>query len=97
LTYSSKYVFKDVIFELTQGWRLVSPHFTTLLESAIFPALVMNEKVRIYFLKVTGMDFFFSFSRDLFSLISYENAICRTCQSGKKMLMSIYGRIFLQI
>ncbi|CDO98714.1 unnamed protein product [Coffea canephora] len=28
------------------GWRLVSPHFTSLLDSAIFPTLVMNEKVR---------------------------------------------------
>lgn len=50
--------FKYVIFQLTQGWRLVSPHFTTLLESAIFPALVMNEKVSFYFVEVTGMDFF---------------------------------------
>ncbi|KAK7388057.1 hypothetical protein VNO78_22860 [Psophocarpus tetragonolobus] len=32
------------ILETGPGWRLVSPHFTTLLESAIFPALVMNEK-----------------------------------------------------
>lgn len=37
-----------VQFQFMQGWRLVSPHFTTLLESAIFPALVMNDKVRIY-------------------------------------------------
>jgi len=87
--------FKYVIFQLTQGWRLVSPHFTTLLESAIFPALVMNEKVSFYFVEVTGMDFFFS--RDPFSLMSFGNVMCRTCQIGKKMLMSIYGRIFLQI
>ncbi|XP_038723829.1 uncharacterized protein LOC120015460 isoform X4 [Tripterygium wilfordii] len=26
------------------GWRLVSPHFSFLLESAIFPILVLNEK-----------------------------------------------------
>ncbi|PON93061.1 Coatomer beta subunit [Trema orientale] len=26
------------------GWRLVAPHFSLLLDSAIFPALVMNEK-----------------------------------------------------
>ncbi|KAK7348003.1 hypothetical protein VNO80_22551 [Phaseolus coccineus] len=32
------------ILETGPGWRLVSPHFTTLLESAIFPALVMNDK-----------------------------------------------------
>jgi len=27
-----------------QGWRLVSPHFSSLLDSAIFPALALNEK-----------------------------------------------------
>ncbi|CAJ2650143.1 importin beta-like SAD2 homolog [Trifolium pratense] len=32
------------VLETGPGWRLVSPHFTALLESAIFPALVMNEK-----------------------------------------------------
>ncbi|KAK7363423.1 hypothetical protein VNO77_05566 [Canavalia gladiata] len=32
------------VLETGPGWRLVSPHFTTLLEYAIFPALVMNEK-----------------------------------------------------
>ncbi|KAK2358448.1 ARM repeat superfamily protein [Trifolium repens] len=32
------------VLETGPGWRLVSPHFTTLLEAAIFPALVMNEK-----------------------------------------------------
>ncbi|MED6120292.1 hypothetical protein PIB30_019443 [Stylosanthes scabra] len=32
------------VLETGPGWRLVSPHFTTLLDSAIFPALVMNEK-----------------------------------------------------
>ncbi|CAK8563851.1 unnamed protein product [Lathyrus sativus] len=32
------------VLETGPGWRLVSPHFTTLLESAIFPALIMNEK-----------------------------------------------------
>ncbi|OVA16680.1 Importin-beta [Macleaya cordata] len=26
------------------GWRFVSPHFSSLLDSAIFPALVMNQK-----------------------------------------------------
>ncbi|KAL4590741.1 hypothetical protein LXL04_003683 [Taraxacum kok-saghyz] len=37
----------DVISRLLEtgpGWRLVSPHFSSLLESAIFPAIVMNEK-----------------------------------------------------
>lgn len=32
------------VLEAGPGWRLVSPHFTSLLDSAIFPALVMNEK-----------------------------------------------------
>ncbi|XP_062143385.1 importin beta-like SAD2 homolog isoform X2 [Alnus glutinosa] len=32
------------IMETGPGWRLVSPHFTFLLDTAIFPALVMNEK-----------------------------------------------------
>lgn len=32
------------VLETGPGWRLVSLHFTSLLESAIFPALVMNEK-----------------------------------------------------
>lgn len=32
------------VLETGPGWRLVSPHFSLLLESAIFPALVMNEK-----------------------------------------------------
>ncbi|XP_050239646.1 importin beta-like SAD2 homolog [Quercus robur] len=32
------------VLETGPGWRLVSPHFTFLLDSAIFPALVMNEK-----------------------------------------------------
>ncbi|KAF7836882.1 importin beta-like SAD2-like protein isoform X1 [Senna tora] len=32
------------VLETGPGWRLVSPHFMTLLNSAIFPALVMNEK-----------------------------------------------------
>ncbi|KAJ1403033.1 Importin-beta, N-terminal domain [Sesbania bispinosa] len=32
------------VLETGPGWRLVSPHFTPLLESAIFPALVLNEK-----------------------------------------------------
>ncbi|CAA6653917.1 unnamed protein product [Spirodela intermedia] len=32
------------VLETGPGWRLVSPHFSTLLESAIFPALVLNEK-----------------------------------------------------
>ncbi|KAD4385083.1 hypothetical protein E3N88_25251 [Mikania micrantha] len=37
----------DVISRLLEtgpGWRLVSPHFSSLLESAIFPAIIMNEK-----------------------------------------------------
>ncbi|CAL5346787.1 unnamed protein product [Camellia sinensis] len=32
------------VLETGPGWRLVSPHFSSLLNSAIFPALVMNEK-----------------------------------------------------
>ncbi|KAL5849056.1 hypothetical protein ACOSQ4_007069 [Xanthoceras sorbifolium] len=32
------------ILETGPGWRLVSPHFSFLLETAIFPALVLNEK-----------------------------------------------------
>ncbi|KAL6190783.1 hypothetical protein ACLB2K_037177 [Fragaria x ananassa] len=32
------------VLETGPGWRLVSPHFSYLLDSAIFPALVMNEK-----------------------------------------------------
>lgn len=38
--------FKSTYFHF-QGWRLVSPHFSYLLDSAIFPALVMNEKVSV--------------------------------------------------
>ncbi|CAM8903073.1 unnamed protein product [Rhodiola kirilowii] len=26
------------------GWRLISPHFSSLLESVVFPALILNEK-----------------------------------------------------
>ncbi|KAJ7980453.1 Importin beta-like SAD2-like [Quillaja saponaria] len=32
------------VLETGPGWRLVSPHFMTLLDTAIFPALMMNEK-----------------------------------------------------
>ncbi|XP_031396138.1 importin beta-like SAD2 homolog isoform X3 [Punica granatum] len=32
------------VLETGPGWRLVSPHFSSLLDSAIFPTLVMNEK-----------------------------------------------------
>ncbi|XP_010270925.1 PREDICTED: importin beta-like SAD2 homolog isoform X1 [Nelumbo nucifera] len=32
------------VLETGPGWRLVSPHFTSLMESAIFPALTMNDK-----------------------------------------------------
>ncbi|XP_062109375.1 uncharacterized protein LOC133819997 [Humulus lupulus] len=32
------------VLETGPGWRLVAPHFSLLLDSAIFPALVMNEK-----------------------------------------------------
>ncbi|KAF5191926.1 importin beta-like SAD2-like protein, partial [Thalictrum thalictroides] len=32
------------VLETGPGWRLVSPHFSSLIESAIFPALVINEK-----------------------------------------------------
>ncbi|KAF7145239.1 hypothetical protein RHSIM_Rhsim04G0246500 [Rhododendron simsii] len=32
------------VLETGPGWRLVSPHFSSLLDSAIFPALIMNEK-----------------------------------------------------
>ncbi|KAL5570700.1 hypothetical protein UlMin_020297 [Ulmus minor] len=40
----------DVIsraLETGLGWRLVSPHFSSLLDSTIFPALVMNEKEEV--------------------------------------------------
>ncbi|MQM04400.1 hypothetical protein Taro_037202 [Colocasia esculenta] len=32
------------VLETGPGWRFVSPHFSTVLESAVFPALVLNEK-----------------------------------------------------
>ncbi|KAF6156526.1 hypothetical protein GIB67_011327 [Kingdonia uniflora] len=32
------------VVETGPGWRLVSPHFSSLIDSAIFPALVMNQK-----------------------------------------------------
>ncbi|KAL2922277.1 Importin beta-like SAD2 [Bienertia sinuspersici] len=32
------------ILETGPGWRLVSPHFSSLLDVAIFPALMMNKK-----------------------------------------------------
>ncbi|PIA60816.1 hypothetical protein AQUCO_00300385v1 [Aquilegia coerulea] len=32
------------VLETGPGWRLVSPHFSLLIESSIFPALVINEK-----------------------------------------------------
>lgn len=32
------------VLETGPGWRLVAPHFSSLLETAIFPALRMNEK-----------------------------------------------------
>ncbi|CAN8270232.1 unnamed protein product [Cochlearia groenlandica] len=32
------------VMEIGPGWRLLSPHFSFLLESAIFPALVLNER-----------------------------------------------------
>ncbi|XP_044500110.1 importin beta-like SAD2 homolog isoform X2 [Mangifera indica] len=32
------------VLETGPGWRLVSPHFSFLLDNAIFPALVLNEK-----------------------------------------------------
>ncbi|KAI9195873.1 hypothetical protein LWI28_018945 [Acer negundo] len=32
------------ILETGPGWRLVSPHFSFLMDTAIFPALVLNEK-----------------------------------------------------
>ncbi|XP_073009559.1 uncharacterized protein [Typha latifolia] len=32
------------VLETGPGWRLVSSHFSSLLDSAIFPALVLNEK-----------------------------------------------------
>ncbi|KAL5549373.1 hypothetical protein UlMin_004604 [Ulmus minor] len=41
----------DVIscaLETGLGWSLVSPHFSSLLDYAIFPALVMNEKYTIH-------------------------------------------------
>lgn len=44
--FSMLYVNFVMCFHLKQGWRLVSPHFPDLIDSAIFPALVMNEKVK---------------------------------------------------
>lgn len=32
------------VLETGPGWRLVSPHFSSILDSAIFPALALNEK-----------------------------------------------------
>ncbi|XP_011656322.1 uncharacterized protein LOC101205180 isoform X1 [Cucumis sativus] len=32
------------VLETGRGWRLVSPHFSTLIHSGIFPTLIMNEK-----------------------------------------------------
>ncbi|KAF7053474.1 hypothetical protein CFC21_061396, partial [Triticum aestivum] len=32
------------VLETGPGWRLVSPHFSSLMDSAIFPALALNEK-----------------------------------------------------
>ncbi|KFK39068.1 hypothetical protein AALP_AA3G196700 [Arabis alpina] len=32
------------VMETGPGWRLLSPHFSFLLDSAIFPALVLNER-----------------------------------------------------
>ncbi|XP_022138528.1 importin beta-like SAD2 homolog isoform X2 [Momordica charantia] len=32
------------VLETGRGWRLVSPHFSTLIHSGIFPPLIMNEK-----------------------------------------------------
>ncbi|THU62635.1 hypothetical protein C4D60_Mb01t07170 [Musa balbisiana] len=32
------------ILESGPGWRVVSPHFSSLLDNAIFPALVLNQK-----------------------------------------------------
>ncbi|XAR56947.1 hypothetical protein NMG60_11024924 [Bertholletia excelsa] len=32
------------VLETGPGWRLISPQFSSLLDSAIFPALVLNEK-----------------------------------------------------
>lgn len=42
---------KNCVFHLitcltfSQGWRFVSPHFSSLLDSAVFPALALNQKV----------------------------------------------------
>ncbi|KAF8089450.1 hypothetical protein N665_0505s0002 [Sinapis alba] len=32
------------VMEIGPGWRLLSPHFSLLLDSAIFPALALNER-----------------------------------------------------
>ncbi|GAB4859023.1 hypothetical protein Ancab_010491 [Ancistrocladus abbreviatus] len=32
------------VLETGPGWRLVSPYFSSLLDEAVFPALIMNEK-----------------------------------------------------
>ncbi|KVH89698.1 Armadillo-like helical [Cynara cardunculus var. scolymus] len=45
VSFIAHYLFSDIYHTIcNQGWRLVSPHFSSLLESAIFPAIVMNEK-----------------------------------------------------
>jgi phage baseplate assembly protein W len=36
------------ILETGPGWRLMAPQFLDLVENAIFPALKMNEKVRVW-------------------------------------------------
>ncbi|KAJ8623513.1 hypothetical protein MRB53_032042 [Persea americana] len=41
---SLSFDFISHVLETGPGWRLVSPHFSSLLESAIFPTLVMNHK-----------------------------------------------------
>ncbi|XP_064999470.1 uncharacterized protein LOC135633656 isoform X2 [Musa acuminata AAA Group] len=41
------------ILESGPGWRVVSPHFSSLLDNAIFPALVLNQKSGMRMLRST--------------------------------------------
>ncbi|KAL8151290.1 hypothetical protein V2J09_021098 [Rumex salicifolius] len=42
--FSSAFDVISHVLETGPGWRLVSPHFSTLLDYAIFPAILLNDK-----------------------------------------------------
>lgn len=67
----------------------MSPHFTSLLESAILPALVMNENV----ISTVWESHFINFQGQIPNLNKFSSTN-RISQSGKKMRMSTCGRIF---